>query len=221
MYRRTAAGTGREEQQFGEPLGPRAVQIALRFGKVQRQMVRHEAVLEPHLPQGDLLVGIGHLLQVLMPGHERIEIPLRRPVLQQMQNDLRVLRIVLVPRVVQGLSRAGDGNRRHQAEMKPGLPEDVGQRPMVVAGRLERDLARQVEAAERRDEAVDLGLGVRDAQRTSLAARQLQQHLMRQLRNVDRYPHAGDVVEDFEVMAGSLLWSELWQTHSREALVLP
>jgi len=32
---------------------------------------------------------------------------------------------------------------------------------------------------------------------------------------------AEDVVEDFEVMAGSLLWSELWQTHSREALVLP
>ena len=33
--------------------------------------------------------------------------------------------------------------------------------------------------------------------------------------------NTGDVVEDFKVMARSLLWSELWQTHSREALVLP
>jgi len=30
-----------------------------------------------------------------------------------------------------------------------------------------------------------------------------------------------NVVEGFEVMARRLLWSELWQTHSREALVLP
>ena len=184
--------------------------------------MRDEAVLEPHLPQGDLLIGVGHLLQVLMPGHERIEIPLRRPVLQQMQNDLRVLRIVLVPRVVQGLSRAGDGDRRHQAEMKPGLPEDVGQRPMVVAGRLEGDLARQVEAR---------GASPRSGRSRSWYSRRAARVVGRSGSSSSTWwvsfatsiatRTAGDVVEDFEVMARSLLWSELWQTHSREALVLP
>jgi hypothetical protein len=106
-----------------------------------------------------------------------------------MQNDLRVLRVVLVPRVVESLSCAGDGNRGHLAEMKSDVPEDVSQRPMVVAGRLEGDLARQIECAERRNEAVDLGLCVRDAHRTPLAAGQFQQHLVGQLRNVDRDTH--------------------------------
>ena len=77
-------------------------------------MLCDETVLEPHLPKGDLLISVGDLLQVLMPGHERVEITLRGPVLEQMQNDLRVLRIVLVPRVVQGFSCAGDGHRGHQ-----------------------------------------------------------------------------------------------------------
>jgi hypothetical protein len=73
--------------------------------------------------------------------------------------------------------------------MKPGLPEEVAQRPMVVTGRLEGDLARQPECAEHRHEAIDLGLGVRDAHRTPLAAGQFQQYLMGQLRNVNRDTH--------------------------------
>lgn len=73
------------------------MQLPLRFWKVQGQVMRDQAVLESHLPQGHLLIGLGHLLQILVPGHERIEIPLRRPVFEQAQNHLRILRIVLVP----------------------------------------------------------------------------------------------------------------------------
>ena len=153
--------------------------------------MRDEAVLEPHLSERHLLIGIGHFLQILVPGHERIQIPLRRPVLQQMQNDLRVFRVVLVPRVVQRLPRARDRDRRHQAKLKPGFAEHVGQRPMVVARRLEGDLAGPFQSAERRDEAIELGPRIRDAHRAPFTARQLQQHLVRQLRNVDRYPHDG------------------------------
>ena len=93
---------------------------------------------------------------------------------------------------------------------------------MVVAGRLEGDLARA--AASARSSATKRSISARVFATRSArrcAARQLQQHLVGQLRDVDRYPHGGDVVEEFEVMAGSLLWFELWQTHSREALVLP
>ena len=92
---------------------------------------------------------------------------------------------------------------------------------MVVARRLEGDLAGQVEGGERRDKSIELPLRIRDPDRAAFAARKFQQHLVRQLGNVDRYPHGRRVIEDFEVMAGSLLWFELWQTHSREAFVLP
>ena len=56
----------------------------------------------------------------------------------------------------------------------------------------------------------ELGPRIRDWDRAPFAARQLQQHVVRQLRNVDGYRAAGDVVEEFEVMAGNLLWSEFW-----------
>ncbi len=86
-----------------------------------------------------------------------------------MQNDLRVLRVVLVPGVVQGLPCAGDSNGRNQAQTKARPPEDVGERPMVVAGRLERDLARRPERAEHADEPVDLCFGVSNPQTAALA----------------------------------------------------
>ena len=41
------------------------------------------------------------------------------------------------------------------------MPEDVDQRPMVVACRLEGDFARMLEGTKRRDEAVDLRLRIR------------------------------------------------------------
>jgi hypothetical protein len=85
-------------------------------------MVGHDGVLESHFPQRHLLIRVRHLLQIMMPGHQRVEKPLRRSGLQQMQNDLRVLGIILVPRVVQRIAGAGDGQRRHLAQLKTGLP---------------------------------------------------------------------------------------------------
>ena len=62
---------------------------------------------------------------------------------------------------------ASDETRRRARN--PACPSDVGQRPVVVACRLEGDLARPLDSArERRHEAIEFGLGVRDAHRASL-----------------------------------------------------
>jgi transposase InsO family protein len=154
-------------------------------------------------PQRDLLIRIRHRLQIVVAGHQRVPILLRRPVPQQMQNDLRVLRIVLLPGVVERLACPGDRDRRHQAKMESGLPEPGRERSVVVASRLERDLARL-----RQRSSVDT--------KRSISVRVLATHITR------RFPlgssrstwwvsfatsmatrTAGNVVEGIEVMAGS------------------
>jgi hypothetical protein len=118
------------------------VQIAVGFWKIQRQIVGHETVVESHLAQRDLLVRVRHLLQILISRDQRIDVRLRGPLLQQMENDLCVFRIVLVPGVVQRLAGAGDGERRDESQLTDGLTQHVRQGPMVIAGRFERDFAR-------------------------------------------------------------------------------
>ncbi|PZX12363.1 hypothetical protein LX81_03621 [Palleronia aestuarii] len=53
--------------------------------------------------------------------------------LQHVQDDLGVLRIILVPTVVQGLASSGETDRGDKLQVEPGLAEMVRQRPMIVA----------------------------------------------------------------------------------------
>ncbi|EGG78645.1 hypothetical protein SXCC_00626 [Gluconacetobacter sp. SXCC-1] len=57
--------------------------------------------------------------------------------LKHVQDDLRILGIILVPAIVQSFSCAGEGDRRNQARIKPGLHQAPGQWPMIMAGRFE------------------------------------------------------------------------------------
>jgi len=155
----------------------------------------------------------------LVPGHKWIQIPLRRPMLEQMQNACASFGSFLSTSCTALPACA----RRRSTTPRRGdtrLPEHVGQRSMVVA-RCSKAISQagRTRGASRRTDPARSSCSRRAAR--AFAARQLQQHLVGQLRNVDRYPHDGRRVQDFEVMAGNLLWSELWQTHSREALVLP
>ncbi|GHE62502.1 hypothetical protein GCM10019059_22590 [Camelimonas fluminis] len=54
-----------------------------------------------------------------------------------MQDDLRILRIVFVPSIVQRLSRAGERDRGYQPQLVTIRKKPVSKRAMVVAGRLE------------------------------------------------------------------------------------
>lgn len=57
--------TGGQKQQRGEPLGSRAVQVALGLGEVEGQIVGPETGMKADLGQRNLLVGIGQLLQIV------------------------------------------------------------------------------------------------------------------------------------------------------------
>src|SRR4029079_13694018 len=106
-----------------------------------------------------------------------------------MPNDLRVLRIVLIPRVVERLARARDGERRHEVQATPGLRQRVRHGSMVIAGRLKGDLTRVRRCAEYGDQTLEVRLGIRDPNDAALAVRKLHQNLMCELCDIDSYPH--------------------------------
>ena len=72
---------------------------------IQWQVVSQQAMPELGLRLRDHLVRLRQLLDVVDAGEEGISVGLRGADLEHMQDDLRVLRIVLVPSVVQRLPR--------------------------------------------------------------------------------------------------------------------
>ena len=63
-------------------------------------------------------MGFGQFLNVVRSGHHRVLEDLHRPDLQHVQDDLGVLRVVLVPAVVQGFPRARQSDRGHQLQIE-------------------------------------------------------------------------------------------------------
>ena len=69
-----------------------------------------QTVLHASLAQRNLEVGLRQLLQIVGLLDDWIVEVLGVPITQQMEDDLRVFRVVLVPGVVQCLTRSGDRN---------------------------------------------------------------------------------------------------------------
>jgi len=70
-----------------------------------------QTVLHASLAQRNLEMGLRQFLQIVgLLDHWIVEV-LGVPITQQMQDDLRVFRVVLVPGVVQRLPRSGDSDR--------------------------------------------------------------------------------------------------------------
>src|SRR6056297_312704 len=131
-------------------------------------------------------MGLRQFLYVGGPHHQRIVKELHGAYLQHVQDDLGVLRVVLVPAVVQGLSRPGQTDGRDQLQIEPGLAEMVRQRAMVVAGRLEPDPHRQFVARQGHRQALEVLERVHDRQAAAACfARDANQHFMAMLGNVD------------------------------------
>jgi hypothetical protein len=105
---------------------------------------------------------MGHrqFLDVVDPVSQRVVIGLGGADPQHVQDDLGVLGIVLVPAVVQGLARAGQGNRGDQPDVEAGLDQAPGERAVVVSGRLQADGDRALQGVELGDEPVVLDTGV-------------------------------------------------------------
>ncbi len=80
---------------------------ALHLGKVERQVVGLAPVQELSLGARDRLVGLRQFLDVVDAGRKRVVVGQRGADPQHMQDYLRILQVVLVPAMVQRLSRAG------------------------------------------------------------------------------------------------------------------
>ncbi len=140
----------------------------------------------------DRLVGLREFLDVVDAGRQGIVVALDGTDAQHVQDDLRVLRVVLVPAVVEGLARTGERERGDQVDGEAGLEEPPGDRAMVVAGGLEGAGDGLAEAGQQRDEAVVLGARVGHAQAApARLARDLDQDLVAGLGDVDGYEDAG------------------------------
>lgn len=84
-------------------------------------------------------MGFRQLLQIVDPGSQRVDVALRRADPQHVQDDLGILGVVLVPAVVQRLTRPGERDRRDEAQLEPRCQQPMCQRTMVIAHRLEPD----------------------------------------------------------------------------------
>jgi hypothetical protein len=122
---------------------------------------------------------LGQLLNVVRAGHHRVLKDLHRADLQHMQDDLGILRIVIVPAVVQCLPRAGQGDRRHQLQVKPCDTQMIHQHPMIVAGGFKTDAHWQAVFLQNRDQPREVvcAIGDREAP-TAYLARDGNQHLV-------------------------------------------
>lgn len=121
---------------------------SFRLGEVERQVMREDAVPQLSLRARNDLVGLRQFLDIGCSGHQWVVVELHGPDLQHMQNDLGVLGIVLVPAIVQGLSRPGQAHGRDQLQVEPGQAKMVSQGTVIIAGRLKPDPHWQIIASD-------------------------------------------------------------------------
>ena len=187
-----AGGRGEAIEEGEEPVRAAVVAEAVDLREVQRQVVGQDPMQHLGLGPRDGVVGLGQFLHVVDAGGERVIVDLRGADADHVQHDLGVLRVVLVPTVVQGLAGAGEPHGRDQAHGKARLEQAPGNRAVIVAGRLEPAGHRLTEIGQERDQAVVLGTGVEDAQPASSAgAGHLDEDLVAGLGHVDGYENAG------------------------------
>ena len=82
------------------------------------------------------------------PGHQWIVNELNRVDLQHVEDDLGVLRIVLIPAVVQSFLRLRQTDGGHKLQLETVLSEMVRQDTVIIADRFKPDPHRQVVAGE-------------------------------------------------------------------------
>jgi hypothetical protein len=136
------------QKQIDQPVAAIRADETFDLGKVQLKVMIAQAVPDAGPRQRDLVVGLGQFLRVIGAVDHRIVPDLAQPGLEQVQNDLRILGIVLVPRVVHRLAGAGQRQSRNQPEREALTMKKVRQRTVIVAGCLESDHSRRIESAQ-------------------------------------------------------------------------
>lgn len=106
----------------------------VRLGKIQWQVMGQDTMPEFRLRPRNHLVGLRQFLDVTSASDQRVVKDLNRPNLQHPQDDLRILRIILVPAVVQCFSRAGLSSWLHRLAHANGVPPRYFGAVLGVAG---------------------------------------------------------------------------------------
>jgi hypothetical protein len=104
---RDRAGCREPQQQLDQPVAVIGADEVLDLRKVQGKVVIAQPVSYPGPGQRDLMMSLRQLLRVVDAADQRIMPNLAQTSLEQVQDDLRILRIVFVPGVVHRLASAG------------------------------------------------------------------------------------------------------------------
>ena len=107
--------------------------------EIERQVVGQQAMLRASFFQRDVVMCFRKFLKIVQVVNHRVVIVLGQSGLEEMQDDLGIFRIILIPGVVHGFSSARQSQRRNELRLKSLGVEEVGKRPMVVARGFETD----------------------------------------------------------------------------------
>ena len=88
------------------------------------------------------------LLEVIHRMDQGVVIALGDAGLEQMQQDLCVLGVVLIPGVIEGIACPGHGQRRNQAQFKPALMQKICKWPVIGAGGFKPNEDRRLKGVE-------------------------------------------------------------------------
>ena len=97
-------------EETEEPLRTGVVAEAVHLGKIQRQIVGLQTMQDFGLVLRDRLMGLGQFLPIRYPFRQRIVVPLHLALGQHVQHHLGILRIVLIPSVVQRFAHPGQSH---------------------------------------------------------------------------------------------------------------
>src|SRR6266496_2883432 len=175
------------QQESNKPLVSRRRPVPMHFGEVQRQPVVDQRVLDLRARPRNLVVGLGQLLQIVASSKHRIDITLERAATEHLQNYCGILGIVLVPGVEHRLAIARLRNGIDAHHLEPFDQQPVGNRTMIVAGRLERHSARTLETVQELEQAIDIGGGIGHPESVLPAGRRFDQNRIPVASDVDRH----------------------------------
>jgi hypothetical protein len=106
--------------------------------------------------QGDALISVGHLLEVVVVADERVVVNLGGAGLQEVEDDLAVFRVVLVPGVIASLAGAGDRDGGDHTEAEALEVKEVSERAVIIARGFKAYGARRAASVEESRQALEV-----------------------------------------------------------------
>lgn len=140
--------------------------------------MRQESMPDLGLGLRDELMGLGELLKVIDAGGQRILIGHRGADTEHVQDYLGVLRVVLIPAVVQRFTRPGECHTGDELNLKTSHDQTVGQNAVIVPRWFDPDDDGSRRRVQRRDKTIVIGSSVEDGHSASTSLARVDQNLV-------------------------------------------